>query len=293
MRPRTSWHTAFGLAIASEVPLAPYFPILEPAGDAVADLEITLRSGQSPVEAASDAVGLRWPGLARVVVTAGRRVELTPETTDAAALADLVVASLLPVVLEHRGTFVLHASVVARQGLALAFAAASGVGKSTLALAFTEAGFDLIADDIAVLRVSDGTVRCVAGPTLLKLEPQVTASVPRLEVVGRETVGEKLLCRAAGRALSGEEVALAAIYLVADGPVVSLEPCRGREALVALLGHAFCLQASGRWRAAARLTLCEQIGRQVPIWHLTRPRQLDRRHEVVDAVLAKLGRWSP
>jgi hypothetical protein len=67
------------------------------------------------------------------------------------------------------GRFVLHAAAFAHEGRAFLALGATGTGKSTLSLAALHAGWDLLADDLAVLRQgADGsTVAGIARRTAL------------------------------------------------------------------------------------------------------------------------------
>ena len=59
---------------------------------------------------------------------------------------------VLPVWLEVQGALILHASCVTQINKAVGFLASSHSGKSTLAGAFTQAGFGFLSDDILTLR---------------------------------------------------------------------------------------------------------------------------------------------
>ena len=63
----------------------------------------------------------------------------------------------------------LHASVVNVNGQAILFSGISGVGKSTLAAAFTSKGFETISDDIALVSIQNSIPVVVPGPAHLKL----------------------------------------------------------------------------------------------------------------------------
>ncbi|MFC1452058.1 hypothetical protein ACFLSJ_01785 [Verrucomicrobiota bacterium] len=58
-----------------------------------------------------------------------------------------------------RGLQVIHAGLVATEGMGTLLAGASGVGKSTVALACVQAGFDFLGDDRVVLQ----TAECAGG----------------------------------------------------------------------------------------------------------------------------------
>jgi hypothetical protein len=152
-----SLYSAFGLTIASDLPLVDLLP-----GSGAPDVivSITGRTEGTPsdswsVVASPGLASGTAPGAGRFVVREGREITLEPYAdADARALRLAVVGPLLGVILTQRGHFVLHASTVAVNGQAVAFAGPSGRGKSTLAAAFTRAGHPLIADDMTLIHLS-------------------------------------------------------------------------------------------------------------------------------------------
>jgi len=62
-------------------------------------------------------------------------------------LTHLVVDQALPLAIAHSRRIVLHASCVARDGIAIALVGPSGSGKSTLATLFCRQGWQLVSDD--------------------------------------------------------------------------------------------------------------------------------------------------
>jgi hypothetical protein len=91
----------------------------------------------------------------------------------------LLFNSVLPLAARFMGRTCLHASVVARDGRAVAFVAPSGGGKSTIAASLIEQGYRGMTDDAAALsRAGD---RLMVHPGL----PQIGLRMPSLEVLPR------------------------------------------------------------------------------------------------------------
>lgn len=89
---------------------------------------------------------------------------------DPGLAAVLTVGALCAFVLYLRGRLVLHASAVEHDGVAIAFAGASGRGKSTTAALACAAGARLVTDDLLTVTLpGDGTARAVLGATELRL----------------------------------------------------------------------------------------------------------------------------
>jgi hypothetical protein len=103
------------------------------------------------------------------------------EEADPAAVRLFLLGSAFGVLLHQRGEVPLHVSAVVVDGMAWAFTAPSGTGKSTLAAGLhLHEGLPLLADDVAVVRLSkDGTIPMVyPGPPVLKLDPAVLNTTP-------------------------------------------------------------------------------------------------------------------
>lgn len=93
---------------------------------------------------------------------------------DPEMLGIFVAGTLLATVLALRGETVLHASAVEMGGVAVAFVADSGVGKSTLAALACARGARFMTDDMLRFHESaDGVIRCWPGATENRLRRDV------------------------------------------------------------------------------------------------------------------------
>lgn len=167
------WYRAHGLVICSEVELGlptgalaaatpdlilrcgaeRAIPVEDPPGSRLATL--TGRDGTVRYSLARDReqTVLRYPGLCEFVgdpELADVTVHRHPGR-DSGLIPILAAGALVAVHLKLRHELVLHASAVQRNGQALAFVGASGMGKSTLAALLCSNGCELVTDD--VLRV--------------------------------------------------------------------------------------------------------------------------------------------
>lgn len=108
------------------------------------------------------------PGFDRVEVRRcpdGERAHLVPVLASGTVLAFLLML---------RGSTVLHASAVAIDGKAVAFAGPSGRGKSTVAALMCQAGAALVTDDVLVVDV-DQQATCIGGAVELRLRENATS----------------------------------------------------------------------------------------------------------------------
>jgi hypothetical protein len=95
-------------------------------------------------------------------------VDLLPGA-DAGELQTLLAGRLMGYLLRQRGYLALHASAVAIDGQGVLFVGDSGSGKSTTAAAFHSRGHDLLADDVAAVRILQVGAELQAACTGLRL----------------------------------------------------------------------------------------------------------------------------
>lgn len=211
-------------------------------------------------------------GLFRFAPTGAVRV-VPAGSGDDATLHDTWLRSVLPLVLQARGTEVLHASAVARaDGSSLALAGRMLAGKSTLAAAAaSRTGSVVYADDAVPFGFAEGGVVAEPIPFRLRL---------------REESAQLLSGQSAADAPLPARAPLAAIVVL--DPRAEGEPAYSRIdqsiAVGALMPHAYCFSLD-----ASKERLFENYARlctAVPVWRFTYPQRIDRLWDVVDRLLA-------
>lgn len=155
---------------------------------------------------------------------------------DVAHALEHVLASINRSVLEQCRDLAFHAGVVARSGRAVAFPAASGAGKSSLAAACLQSCWEYVSDEALVL-ASDGTIRPYRKPLSLlswTLERLGLGPAP----AGREE--RPVSWRELKGPLPREPVHLAAVVALNRRPgPPTLEPLPRGTAARLLLEHSF------------------------------------------------------
>ena len=188
-------------------------------------------------------------------------------------LEDAWVRSALPLVLQARGTQVLHAAALRGAAGAVALCGASTDGKSTLAAALLRRGRAVLADDALALDESDA----------LTLPFRLRLRAPTQEALGLPPV--------AATGAGGERLPLAAVVLLTpddeDEPA-ALEALSASTAFAELMPHAYCfaLEEGKEALVAAYLDLVQRV----PVHRLCYPQRLDRLDataDVLDALLAR------
>ncbi|NBD26349.1 HPr kinase/phosphorylase [Paenibacillus glycinis] len=166
---RQTIYKAFGLRIASDIPL-PELPLsVSSENGADADVAIATGSPDGLLEVLKNAgsnfarIENRFlfliPDTAFYCIEDGRKITVCPLAgADPEKVRVYLLGTCMGALLMIRGVLPLHGSAVEIDGKAYAFLGDSGAGKSTLAAAFVSGGYRLVSDDvIAVTQANDGT----------------------------------------------------------------------------------------------------------------------------------------
>ena len=188
------------------------------------------------------------------------------------AIEDTWVRSVLPLVVQARGTQVLHASAVDGPSGVLALCGLSMGGKSTLAAAMMARGHRVVADDALAFNGESGEVTALTLPFRLRLRP---ASAEALELPG-----------IAARGPGGDRLPLVSIVLLDphdNEAAPMMEAVGAAEAVGALMPHAYCF-ALDEGKAELVAAYAGLAG-AVPVRRLTYRQRLDRLDQVADLLI--------
>jgi hypothetical protein len=226
---------------------------------------------------------------ARVLVEDGRTVtiELAPGA-DAAEASSTLMAPVQAVLWHQRGLLPLHASVISVNGVAIALAGPSGVGKSTLAAALAAGGHEVLADDICIVDTANGA-DVLPGAARLRLRRD---AVDHLGIAAQRMERGKYLVE--GVASTGpERRKLAAIVLLSrqGGDAVEIERLRGARCIMELQEVVHMLPEANALGLGAdvftALTSLPSSG--VATWRLVAPDDVAYLDAVAEKVLSVLG----
>lgn len=216
----------------------------------------------------------------------GRTIEhLAPPAVARGAVALDLIGVVLPTLLHRDGAWCVHASAVQSPAGVIAFVAARGTGKSTLAAACVHAGCALVADDVVVLRETTAGISVTPAGVPLRLH----AGTARAVGVHADDADEWGKVRVMG-ALAQAALPLDAIYVLqasdADA-AVARSPRATRAAALALLANGKITSLLGGDLAGDALSRCVSLAHRASVFDLAVPRDLER----LGSVTEQLHSW--
>lgn len=205
-----------------------------------------------------------------------------PEAS-AAAIEALYRNQVAPLVQAHGGVLVLHAAAIATARGALAFAAWSGRGKSTLAAAFASAGHPFLADDGLVLEPAGERYLAVPSQPSVRLWQDSETAIFPMASPDEASSEKSLLGASASLPHQRSSLPLQCTYVLGDGRATrtAIRRLGPAEALAALLRHAFVLDVDDRARLREHFRKLAELSDTTPVFSLDYP----RRHEDLPALV--------
>jgi hypothetical protein len=280
-----------GLSLQSELEL----PELEEIPGGCNEADVLIHRGSVPeqltdasrpdrwVQISGDRVLVRIPGIGRYLVRAGREVLVDPEPgAEDCDVRVFLLGSAFGALYFQLGFFPLHASVVVIEGRAVAFAADSGGGKSTMAAWMHRRGYAVLCDDVCVVRFdADGRPIAYPGIRRLKLwQDALTHFQFAHDRLQRDYLRKDKFQVPLLDGFSSESVRLSDLFFleyISDEAAPSVEPIHPARGLPLVRDHTYRYQyISGLDLAESHFEDCARILRSVRLYRLLRPRRLSR-----------------
>lgn len=234
-------------------------------------------------------------GVGAYLVRAGCEVLVQPAGDPAAPeVRTFLFGTVFGLLVHQRGLLPLHASCVRIGDVAVAFAGPSGVGKSTLAAAFLQRGYDILADDVTVVDVGrpGGPVVLPAFPRLKLWQDAMTAF--GIDTAGLETVRPALrkFALPVAERFHAAPLPMAAVYhleTVRDPRHAERRRLRGLEAVTTLHGNVYRMHKLARiGDPSATLATAVRLAAALPgNWRLARYHDHAGMNAVVADILAR------
>jgi hypothetical protein len=240
---------------------------------------------------------VRMPGVGEISVSPdGRSVachryaESTSESFNV-----YLVTQALSFALVKCGLEPLHATAVAIDGKAALFLGDCGLGKSTLAAAFLEAGYRLLSDDLLVLHKPHAALLAYPGSPRIKLFPPMARKFLGQAVAGvpMNPYTHKMIVPLKEWQVCTDALPVGAVYALAPasevrGAEVSFSPMSQREAFLTLLASTFNRTILDSTRLRRQFEATQALANTLPVKKLFYPRSLDSLPAVLEFVVSDL-----
>ena len=212
----------------------------------------------------------------RFHVREGREIVLQTDHPEDGAEIETHLSSLIAgIVLHQREALALHASAVAIEGQAVAFAGASGVGKSTIASALALRGYPLLADDVCRIESMEDGPRVAPGPPRLRLWPDMAKALGRAPEAlpsGRANHPKRLLADIAREGQSRPLRVVLRLALDTRSGAAELRPLHGPASVMPIDDLVYRTRLGRRLgRQAGIFRQLTALGGAVRVFRLTRP----------------------
>ncbi|MGH8000395.1 MAG: hypothetical protein ACREPR_13430 [Brasilonema sp.] len=206
------------------------------------------------------------PEVAEFFIHQGQEIVINPVPgVDEALLRTVLLGPVLCVLLRQRGLLVLHASCIDINNKGVAFMGASGWGKSTLATAFHNHGYNVLTDDVLPIQIKTGQPVVFPSYPQFKLWPEAATSLGQdtksLLPVSQNSfkVAYKL-----SRGFQQTPLQLHHIYVLDKGSEHKITKIQPQEAFVELVRHTRAISSITEQEFIAdHLHLCSELIKNV------------------------------
>jgi hypothetical protein len=301
----------YGVTIASEIPLAltesrekGLFTIAlrqVPAAtvqEAILGASLTTKEDWFDFALLADGSSyVQWRGVGEFLVSRdGRDIACAPAPgAHEESFQVYLLGQAFSFALVKAGCEPLHATVVERNGEALALVGESGQGKSTLAASFLATGMRLLTDDLMLLSPGEPPLFAYPGPPRIKLLPDAAERIigPEASKVPMNPETDKHVFPVPASSQCCEPARLRGIYILEHGETsqggIRIETLAGREAFMSLVGHTFNRYLADPERLRRQLVEMTRVLNAVPVKRIVYPPVFERLGDVRDALLRDAG----
>jgi hypothetical protein len=298
-------YQAYCLSFHSELAL-PELPSIEQAGIG-SQADVTIRLGRVSacdsdssfrqygpfLWARTGALTLQIPTVASFLVRDGREIVVEPVAgIDEASVRVFLLGSALGALLMQRGLLVLHGNAIRIGEQGIICVGHSGAGKSTVAAAFAQQGYDLLADDVVAI---DRSLCVLPGIPRVKLwsdsATQLGVDTEHLDAVrpGMEKYNLPI-----DDGFYDRPLPVGGIYVLATGDAVHLSAIRGMQRFVALQSQLYRRTfLEGLGLSQEMFMQCGHLAGQVRMGQLVRPRDLSGLDSLVESLRADMCERCP
>jgi hypothetical protein len=294
-------YTAYGLHIQSYLPLPELTEEVTPADVSIRPGKVShpanpIKQEQCIWATATEAIFF-WEDVGTILVRDGKEiiVDAIPNG-NLNVLRLFLLGSALGTLLHQRGLLVLHGSVVAIDGSAIAFLGESGWGKSTTVAALCAQGHQIVADDVLVIDFT--TAGC---PIVFPGCPQVKLWSDSLASLGGDPQALERIrpeldkyAQQYKTKFSLQPIPLKQLYILGVGAALEIEPIALQQVFKELVFHSYAVPfLKTAFSNAEHFRQCAKLINSVSISRLKRQRDLLALTEIVQLIESEAARTLP
>lgn len=277
--------------------------LLECLDDAVPDAHEAIRWRDKAGPLVISYVSVPVPGRYRLRLGKELVVDLLPDRqavvrarqwVSSDAIEHFLADQVLPRVLAHEGTLVLHAGAVRIGDRAILFMGDSGRGKSTLTSSFDQAGHDLLGDDAMAISWGDGGPGAQAVYPSLRLQPDSIDALFNRPVVTTSVAHyspkQRIDIPPAGA--DDAPLAIGAIFSIGeprDDARIEVRRLTATEACMTFVASSFALDPSDVECARSRMSEASALANHRPVFEISYPRDYARLPDVRQAIFDQIS----
>lgn len=269
--------SAYGLNILSEIDLPEFLP--RSGNNLPADLVVSYdrsaewnqpAGGERAIWSVSPRDARFWfPNVGGFRVRGGREILLSPKPDIEERFLRLYVEGMMMAsVLQQRGYFVLHASVVQVRDYAVAFLGHIGAGKSSTAAALHMRGHAVVTDDNAAIDLSAPDLPVLPAFPTVKVFPKIATSLGYAEDSLQEMhSSQPKKARSVSRAFPDAPVPLKRLYVLTRDAEQHFAPLSRGEHTLEMIRNSVPTRW-GQTGDANHLQQCARISSLIPAWRV-------------------------
>ncbi|WP_414468881.1 hypothetical protein [Methanobacterium sp. ACI-7] len=184
---------------------------------------------------------IKWDGIGKFKLSNGSEIIVAPETENREILYSYIMGPIMATLLYQRGLLVLHGSAIKTDMGVIAFLGPSGFGKSTIAMALNNKGYQVIADDILAIKVEpvDNPVVLPGFPQLKLSSTIIELMMENSEVITKNILNSEKYVIKFSDFLDGP-LNIKKIYVLEKGPDSTIKDLKPQEALMRLIDNSYC-----------------------------------------------------
>jgi len=196
-------------------------------------------------------------------------------------------------VLVKQGYEPLHATAIAIGNIAVALLGDCGRGKSTLAASLVAAGYQILTDDLLLLRHINGVLCGFPGPPRLKLFRHVAQRfLPEQgQSAPMNPLTDKLIVPLKEEQRQSRPIPVRRFFALDSsrhGSEVSVDPVSGTGSLMEIVRATFNTRLVNPQRLRRQFLAAHTLTARIPVRRLTYPRRMDILDQVHRAILLDL-----